>query len=246
MQNTGVDVVGSSGVPFAKHSTDIFDVYVAGAGAPAERDIDRIITERMHAVQEISSYLGVQLQHRITMVFYPDGELKRQDTGHTGNGWAFGTTLVEIYNETTRVNPYHELTHILAAQIGNPPALFNEGLATGLSELLGQSVGKTPVDQRVTELAPELWPLEELFTFREIGSLYSRPKVAYPQSASVVKYLIHEYGIDKFLTAYRQLGYPVNTETQSANLAVFESVFGRKLVAVEAEWKQRVLGRIPA
>ncbi|MGI6611770.1 MAG: hypothetical protein ACOX4G_14870 [Limnochordia bacterium] len=43
---------------------------------------------------------------------------------------------------------------------------------------------RVTVDSRVQKMAADLWPLEELLHFTEIGSAQSRPRVSYPQATS--------------------------------------------------------------
>ena len=92
------------------------------------------------------------------MILFEDGATKYSYTGHQGAGWAFGNTVVEIYNEKEKLDPYHETTHVLMRAYGSPPALFNEGFATYMSERLGAQAlaamqgGESSIYERVREL----------------------------------------------------------------------------------------------
>ena len=117
--------------------------------------------------------------------------------GHQGAGWAFGNTIVEIYNENQKLDPYHEAVHVLMRPYGSPPALFNEGFATYMSERLGTHAlknlggGKSSIYERVRELKSkgEWIELEELFTYAKIGTKESRPPISYAEAAAFVKFL---------------------------------------------------------
>jgi hypothetical protein len=57
--------------------------------------------------------LGVRSDLKIRLFFFPDEQMKGE-TGHQGTGWAFGNNIIEVYNEKTKLDPYHETAHILA------------------------------------------------------------------------------------------------------------------------------------
>jgi hypothetical protein len=187
----------------------------------------------------------------IDLVFYETHEAKTMDTGHRGMGKASGTTIVEICTESARVDPYHELVHIVAGQIGNPPAAFSEGLAVYISELLGADaldqvlhpdvlkVSAGRIDEAVKYLrkSGELWPIDTLFSFVEIGSEDSKPNVSYAQAASFVKCRWEKRGKAAFLEAYASLETPCDAAAIERNAHRFESVFRLTLPEAEAEWQ---------
>jgi len=185
------------------------------------------------------------------LILFEDPKLKQRATGHRGTGWAFGKTIVEVYNNEQKLDPYHETTHIIMRTFGNPPALLNEGFAVYMSERLGApaldnlSGGKSTIYQRVRELkAKGKWiKLEELMTYTEIGSSKSRPPVAYPEAASFVKFLIDTYGKVKFLEAYKTLKNSGDWQVQQQNEARLSRIYGQSLAELEAQWEGAVLGQ---
>ena len=68
---------------------------------------------------------------------FPDAKSKKEETGNPGDGWAFSNNIVEVYNEKTKLDPFHELAHIISGEVGNPPAMLDEGFAIYVSEKLG-------------------------------------------------------------------------------------------------------------
>lgn len=183
-------------------------------------------------------------------MFYETHEAKTIDTGHRGIGKASGTTVVEIFTESTQPDPYHELVHIVAGQIGKPPAIFSEGLTVYISELLGANALNQVLDPdvlkatggRIDESARylyrngKLWPIHRLFSLVEIGTEDSRPNVSYTQAASFVKYLWKTCGKAVFLEAYASLEAPCDVAAIERNACRFERVFGLALGEAEAEW----------
>ncbi|NIM49875.1 MAG: hypothetical protein GTO22_11625 [Gemmatimonadales bacterium] len=232
---------------FELRQTHHYDIhYLQGSLAAAE--IQAIVTQRESAYRGIADLLGASYEGRIRLFFFPDEDTKRKETGHTGSGWAFSNFIIEVYNERTKLDPYHELVHILAGELGNPPALFGEGLAVYVSERLGADALRFlgHPGRKVDDVAGtyhrqgELIPLEELFAFTEIGSPESRPPIAYPQAASVVKFLVETYGIEAFRRAYGKLRSSSQSETIENNRRAFREVFGRPLPEVERAWLERL------
>jgi hypothetical protein len=228
-----------------KRSTKHFDIYYM-KDSTAAGDIDRIAEEKDRGFQEICTFLGKESDVRIRMVLFEDGQTKHAETGHQGRGWAYGNTIVEVYNEREQLDPYHETTHVLMRPFGSPPALFNEGFAVYMSERLGAhalddlSGGKATIYERVRELKSkgEWIEIEELITYNEIGSHESRPPVAYPEAASFVKFLIDEYGKDKFLQTYKKLKNSNNKIIHWTNKRALQKIYGKPLSELKQEWER--------
>ncbi len=227
-----------------KHGTEHFDIYYF-KDSTAGKEIDRIAEQKEKGFDEICRFLGKDSGIRIRMVLFEDGQTKHAETGHQGMGWAYGNTIVEVYNEKERLDPYHETTHVLMRPFGSPPAMFNEGFAVYMSERLGAhaleglSGGRATIYERVRELKTkgEWIELEELITYTEIGSTQSWPPVAYPQAASFVKFLIDQYGRDEFLQAYKKLRNSDDKSVQRKNIKALEQIYGKSLSELETEWQ---------
>ncbi len=220
-----------------------FDIYYKKKST-AEHDIDKIADERDSGYEEICKFLGIESDIRITLAFYEDMETKRNETGHQGAGMARGTNIVEVYNKKMQLDPFHETTHVLTNDIGNPPAIFNEGFATYMSERLGSpplknlSGGDSSLYERVRELKSKGdWiPLEELVTYTDIGPGWSRPPVAYPEAGAFVKFLIDTYGKEKFFEVYKNF---TNSEIKSIlkqNEEKLKKIYGFSLADLEEQW----------
>jgi hypothetical protein len=228
---------------FLEHDSEHFRIYFFPASLAA-RDVSAIAAQRESAFRKISELLGVAYPEPIRLFFFPDGETKKRETGHTGDGWAFDRTIVEVYNEQTKLDPYHELTHILAGRLGNPPALFNEGFAVYVSELMGADALKAlgspgkKVDEAVVAHRNEgkFIPLDKLFAFADIGPEESQPTISYPEAASFVKFLIANYQLEKFRQAYKSLENSDNPATIHKNEQTFRQIYGKLPSELEPEW----------
>ncbi|MCI0443233.1 hypothetical protein L0152_08455 [bacterium] len=140
-------------------------------------------------------------------------DTKTSDTMHTGEGWAFDRTLVEVYNKDIQLDPFHEMTHIISGNLGSPPPLFDEGFAVYVAETLGSDaleyiVGpgqKIDVVMQKHKQNGKLVPIAELLKVTNIGDTPERAEVEYPQSASFVKYLIKNFGSETFRKIFSPL-----------------------------------------
>jgi hypothetical protein len=228
---------------FLEHDSEHFRIYFFPSSLAA-RDLSAIATQRESAFRKISELLGVAYPEPIRLFFFPDGETKRRETGHTGDGWAFDRTIVEVYNEQTKLDPYHELTHILAGRLGDPPALFNEGFAVYVSELMGADALKAlgspgkKVDEAVLAHRSErkFIPLDKLFAFSDIGPEESQPAISYAEAASFVKFLIAKYQLEKFRQAYKSLVNSEDEATIHKNQQTFREIYGKLPSELEPEW----------
>jgi hypothetical protein len=228
---------------FLEHDSEHFRIYFFPSSLAA-RDLSAIVAQRESAFRKISELIGVAYPEPVRLFFFPDGETKRRDTGHTGDGWAFDRTIVEVYNERTKLDPYHELTHILAGRLGNPPALFNEGFAVYVSELMGADALKglgspaQKVDEAVVAHRNEgkFIPLGKLFAFSDIGPEESQPTISYPEAASFVKFLIAKYGLEKFRQAYKSLENSDDEATIRKNQQTFREIYGKLPSELEQQW----------
>ncbi len=226
-------------------STPHFDVYYV-KGSTAESDIGDIVARREEAFRAICSFLGKDSDVRICLVFFESQGLKAAETGHQGAGWAYGDTIVEVYNKREKLDPYHEMVHVLMRPYGSPPAVLNEGFAVFMAERLEAQSSSTPggkqssVHERVKESKEKgQWiPLEELTTYVEIGSASSRPLVAYPEAGSFVRFLIDAYGKDRFLAAYKTLRNSRDPAVQRENVRALARAYDKPPSDLAKEWEK--------
>jgi len=201
-------------------------------GSPAERDISKIAERREEAYRKIADILDVKVQNKIRCFLFPSAREKTFYTGHIGAGFAQNQTIIEIYNDEIR-DHYHELTHIVAAKLNqNAPPLLSEGLAVYITSRME----KHPLDEKVKlfKEKDELIPITKLLRFEEIGSEASKPLISYPESGSFVKYLIEEYGLEKFKQIYSKT--TKGLERSKYNEKVFLKVYGKDINHLAKEW----------
>ena len=235
-QNPAADVTKL----FDRHDTRHFQIYCA-RNSPAAQNLEAIGNEREAAYEKISKLLGVEYPKPIILALYSDPESKRHDTYHTGNGLAHDNIMVEIFG---KLDPYHELTHVLDGRLGDPPAMFNEGLAVYVSESMGADALKQlgspglKLDDAVAahRKQGQFISLDELFAFTDIGPDSSRPTTSYPEAGSFVKFLISNYGLEKFRQAYKSLENGDNIDTIRKNRETFRTIYGKFPADMEQGW----------
>jgi hypothetical protein len=221
---------------------------VRGMLTPAQ--LDGIAAERERAIDELARMLNVQPPPGLRIVFYPDGPSKTADTYHVGNGLTRGNTIVEIRNDSVRLDPYHELAHLMSGQLGWAPAWLNEGFAVWATERLGAdalefivSPGKT-VDHAVCDLerAGDLLPVADLLRLPDIGPEESRPHITYPQAASFVGFLAERFSLEALRRAYATVT-PAATDEEKE--AAFAQAFGVTSIEAAELWTERLRRTCP-
>jgi hypothetical protein len=215
---------------FDRRATPHITVYATRGMFSAEQ-LDSITASRAHAVVELSRLLGVPPPPGLMLVFYPDGVSKTAETDHVGAGMTKGNILAEVFNDSVRLDPYHEIAHAVAGQLGWAPAWLNEGFAVYASEHLGAdalaqigSAGKTVY--RVTcehHQTRALLPMSDLMLLPDIGPAETLPHVAYPQAASFTGFLAQRFGLHALRRAYASLAAMGSPEE---NEAAFVTAFG--------------------
>lgn len=221
-----------------KHVTDHFDIYCY-PGLYASKQMGEIMEARENAYIKISGVLAIDFDTRITLLLFDDAQTKYHETGHTGNGWAYETTMIEIYNESVKVSPFHELTHVLTDNtLGLPPAMFQEGLAVYICELFENRINRPSINSRVHQLFKEnqLFSFSELLKLETIGSSVSRPKISYAQSGSVIKYMFESLGKDKFILLYSLLHNGSSDIVCDGNVALIYEFFNKSIEELEQDW----------
>ncbi len=211
--------------------------YVLPDDRYAKAHLNRLWRQRVAALRRLNAKLGTRQCEPIAFYLFPDATTKFAYMFHQGNGWAAGgRAIVEIFNAHQQLDPNHELVHIVSAALGEPPALFNEGLATYLQK--GAAWEGRPVDDWVREFArgKRLVPIAELLRYTDIGPQGTQPAVTYPEAASFVKFVDGRYGTPTLLRAFEALKSSDDPAWQEENAQKFESIFHATPAELETTW----------
>lgn len=221
-----------------------FVFYFVRGDSYAESRLESVASQREKVYRELARKLNPDFEGRVAFFLFPDADTKYAFTFHRGDGWAVGgKVIVEIFNPDKQLDPNHELVHVITSPLGNPPAMFNEGLAAYLQE--GERWDGYTVDAWARAFHAEdlLFPLPVLFAFTDIGSEKTRGLISYPQAASVVKYLVETHGWEKFLEAFRELQGDDSQEGIQANRVIFRRIFGASVEEIESAWLKNLQSR---
>lgn len=205
--------------------------------SPGDAQPDSAYQERHLAW--LVSRLGIAPSRPLEYFKYQDARQLTAITGHTQ-----GTGFAEDGNyrfHTIWPKDNHEYVHALvAAEVGTPPALFNEGVAVAHhgASISGPLDGDplwngSPLREQVRSLwdsgrVPELDALIENGSFQQLD-----PGLSYPVAGSFVRYLIDALGPDPLISLIARC--PRNA-TASMVRAVFRDEFGEELDTFWAEW----------
>ena len=196
----------------------------------ASENIKKIIAERETAYQKISQFLGVDIPEKIRWYLFPSYEEGKQLLGGLSPSRAESATLTifTVHGEHQQQTSGHELTHILSYYIDNACTNSYKILSEGLACYLDQSDKNYHSITKELLNANNLIPLGEIIDVNDFNA--KDPKITYPQSASFVKFLIENYGLDKFkeLWVIRK-----NLKEE------FQKIYQQEFNEVEKEWLKK-------
>lgn len=207
--------------------------YFFHSGTTAEKELPMIAEKREEAYWKISGKLSIDYKEKVRFFLFPSSREKTFYTGHTGGGGARGQTIIEVYNNEIKLDPWHELTHIISRCINaDAPSLTSEGLAVYMvAYMTGEG---RQIDKKTIQFNDdgELIPLRKLISL-EIGTRESKPHISYPESGSFVKYLIETYGMERFQRLYAEVDKAQSTDEKNRTI---NKVYGKSLDLLEKEW----------
>jgi len=215
-------------------------IYFYHSGSKVEEELDTIVEERERAFEKIIGELGIERKEKVRLFLFPSSREKTFYTGSIGSGLdSLPWTIIEVYNREIRLDPWHELTHIISGSLNrDPSSLFSEGLAVYM--VAHMSGEQKQIDEQVVRFRNdgELFPLSELIGL-EIGSRRSKPAISYPQAGSFVKYLVERYGMERFKRLYSGVCQTQGSEERDG--AILQA-YGKSLTELEAEWIGGIAG----
>lgn len=126
-------------------------------------------------------------------------------------------------------NIRHEMTHLFASLLsdGKLKAGFQEGIAQYLEKPLAQ-------DSYGPALLQEAFRQSRLLSWADLDDarrVYSDPQVAYPQTLSVVSFLVDRYGVASLLNFMRA------SAEEPGYRSALEVAYGKPADELEAEWR---------
>ena len=196
--------------------------------------------------EEVTTILGYRPDPPLTLRIYPTMEVYAQVNplvrtlggviahAHTGRR-EISIALPLLRNATEediRNVVRHELVHIIAAELsqGELSVMWQEGIAQYVER-------PAPiVDQKLIFLRG-LYDYDRLLSWNELnapGVMYGNPDLGYPQSWSMVAFLVEQYGMPAFIDFLQA------NATSNGYRAALQQVYGRSSSELEAEWQAQL------
>lgn len=173
--------------------------------------------------RKVADFLGVSLSGPIRIRIDPNQEIPFA----TKEG-AILLPPDRIYRKQSAVT--HEITHVIARSAGRPDRFLDEGLGVYMQERFGEDPSYPNFGRNLHRLTLEvaggvggLIPLTKVESARQASKIGPERQLAYLEEGSFVKYLIEQYGIQRFMAMYRG---------QTSGWT-----YGKSLTELEQEWK---------
>jgi len=216
----------------------------------AEKNIDEIAGAKEKHYKKIISLLNVQNDRIIDYYLYPSLREKTELMGDNSPGNAVwqsfelvsGNPVTEkfeihvVYNNTCKFIGEHEDTHLLSLSFGLSIYLFCEGLA----QFVEGNLFGIDVDVLCREMLKEnkLYSVSELVDNKYWGCV--EPPIIYPQVGSFSRFLISNYGWNKYIEVYKQTS---RLKTPKENMEMIKSIFQDSIFKIEKNWIEYLSNR---
>lgn len=174
-------------------------------------------------VARLARDLGISDLARADFYHYDEAADLMAVTGTYAGGITYPTRR-QVHS--TKKSRDHELVHLVAFQLGNPGAFFQEGLAVVLGDR-GRFQGRS-VDALAKPFARQSSLVSLIATFDA-----QQPGQGYAIAGSFMKFLVETQGLAKVAEFFRA------TQAQGASDA-FQSVFALSLAEAGAQWAAQV------
>lgn len=187
------------------------------------RDAGKVDTARnQRFLDETSRRLGVRIESKKAYYRYDWSEELAFVVGPAAAS-ASGAYMATGDIHSTKEFDAHEIVHRVAFALGDPGALFQEGLAVELGD--GGRYGTAKVDDIARRLAGGV-------AFRTLLDRFSSlaPEVRYPLAGSFVRFLIARHGTSKLAELFRAC------DDERARDAKFAQVMGSSLDEAGRDW----------
>jgi hypothetical protein len=237
----------AQGVDWRERPTSAFTIlYAAGSEAEAERYaafVDAIY-------EEVALVFSLRTATPLTLRLFPTNEeyyqvnpQARAVPGVVAHADFRRRELVVIVEQTLQQtdvevqnNVRHELTHIIAGELSE--SRLNTGFQEGTAQYLELPSGELERKIAALRQARDQGLLLPWSAFDERDQVYSRPEIGYPQTLSVVAFLIEREGFGTFreflTTSARSSGYR----------SALERTYGVSATRLEQEWADWLPGYV--
>jgi hypothetical protein len=196
-------------------------------GSYAEKNVEKIITEREKAYAKLSSVLQMELPVIVTIDLYPDMEAKGLGSGTT---WTPANTrsnkhICEVCNEQYQCDPFHELAHIFSYHFPNYSS--NQG---GIVEALAAYFEPDNM-----QIGPTKKILERQLSEGKLPPLMD---VLQSESSSQELVILIDFLLKKDVEKFKQF-YVLITKSQKADIEkAIRQIYGMDVKELEKQWHE--------
>jgi hypothetical protein len=167
--------------------------------------------------------------------YYEVNPLARQLTGVIAHALNSRDEIAIALPRTTNLteeeivnNIRHELTHFFASYLSD--GKLKAGFQEGIAQYLEKPTDRANYDPAILEQAFEAGRLLAWSELDQAESVYSDPQVAYPQSLSLVSFLVDRYGFPTFIKFLKASG------TEPGFRSAMQTAYGKSADELEQEW----------
>lgn len=192
---------------------------------------------------EVSAIFGHRVAVPVTLRLYPTLEryyesnpLARGMTGIVAHADFRRNEVVVVLPQTrgqtgeeVQNNVRHELAHIVASDLSSNR--LNVGFQEGVAQYVERPAPELETKIRLLRSAAEADKLLAWSDFDDRESVYGAPEIAYPQTLSVVAFLVDRYSFVKLRE------FLDNSALASGYRSALERTYGVSPTALEAEWR---------
>ncbi len=215
-------------------------VFYFPKGSLVEKDIKEIVRLKEKHYSKIIFFLELENSRKIDYYIYSSIKEKALLMGDDSPGNAIWKELENnvpkkfeihvVYSEKCKFVGEHEDTHLLSLPWGLSIYLFCEGLA----QYMEDSFMNKDLHLASKELLNEnkLYPIQWLCDNNNWQNV--EPTIIYPQVGSFIRFLIEQYGKDKFKEVYQNIS---RNHDMFKNLFEIERVYSKDISQLEKEWK---------
>ncbi len=198
------------------------------------------------AYTDLSAIFSLSIQTPVTLRLYPDersyvavnplaekvsGVIAHATSGRGRREIAIAVVRTQGMSEEMLINNVrHELTHLIVSEMSGDelPVGFHEGIAQYVEKPIAREQQSAVTRLRQASQANQVMTWADL---NAPGGAYSSPAIAYPQSLSMVGFLVDRYGFGKLVDFVK-----ANASSPGYRTAM-ETVYGVSADQLEAQWR---------
>jgi len=173
----------------------------------AAKNIELIAKDHEWRYSEVSEYLDVDISNKINSYIYPDTRSRKKYFGslHATVANPIHQEIHQVFTAYPTRELKHELVHIISSEFGSSTLKISpkKGLIEGVAVAVDWPVHVMDKHQLAKTLVKKESINKNLNDFLGYGFWYYPPSVSYTLMGSYSRYLIDNYGVEKFKEYYR-------------------------------------------